>query len=75
MALGNDGIRPDALELRIRFICGAIVGSIAGARWAGIRSSGVALALWVVVGGLTGGALARNFGDRFWMAFRRTWPF
>jgi hypothetical protein len=75
MALGNDGIRPDALELRIRFICGAIAGSLCGAWWAGYRSSGWALALYAVVGVLIGGALARYFGDRFWASFRRTWPF
>jgi membrane associated rhomboid family serine protease len=75
MALGNDGIRPDALELRIRFACGAIAGSLAGAWWAGHRSSGGVLALFVAVGGLIGGALARYFGDRFWASFRRKWPF
>ncbi len=34
MALGNDGIRPDALELRIRFACGAIARVSRRSGWA-----------------------------------------
>ena len=79
MALGNDGIRPDALELRIRFACGAILGSLVGAGWAyrsgaGAPSGGLLLCE-VGVGAVLVGALARYFGDRFWFALRRNWPF
>jgi hypothetical protein len=79
MALGNDGIRPDAHELRIRFACGAGLGAFVGAgcayRFGAGTPSVSALVFDIVVGGLVAGALARYFGDRFWASFRRTWPF
>jgi hypothetical protein len=75
MALGNDGIRPDASELRIRFVCGAIVGAfLAGGTVFRMGTSGAAFALVAILGGSVGGALARRFGDRFWFALRRNWP-
>jgi hypothetical protein len=79
MALGNDGIRPDALELRIRFLCGALFGAfVAGAAVfeSGVFS-GVALATSAVSGALVGGVLARHYGDAFWRSLRRGgwWPF
>jgi hypothetical protein len=76
MALGNDGARPDASELRIRFVCGAIVGAfLVGGMVFRTGTSGAAFALFAVLGGLVGGALALHFGDRFWFALRRNWPF
>jgi len=75
MALRNDGIRPDASELRIRFVCGAILGSFLGAGCAfqlGAGSPTVhGLVFAVIVGGVIAGALARHFGDRFWFSLRR----
>jgi hypothetical protein len=76
MALGNDGIQPDAGELRIRFVCGAILGAFLVAVPAfRVGTSGVAFALYAVLGGFAGGTLARYFGDRVWFALRRNWPF
>jgi hypothetical protein len=76
MPLRNDGIRPDTAELRIRFACGAIVGAFLAAGPAfRTGTCGGAFALYAVLGGLVGGTLARNFGDRFWLALRRNWPF
>lgn len=72
MALGNDGIRPDALELRIRFVCGALVGAFLTAGTASINGSrsDLSLAFQAVAGGLVCGVLARQYGDRFWRGLR-----
>jgi hypothetical protein len=73
MALGNDGFRPDAAELWVRFACGALGGAflVAGIYWSR-SSSSVGLLLCILGGGLAGGLLARYFGDRFWSWL--TWP-
>jgi hypothetical protein len=66
MALGNDGIKPDRLELRVRFVFGALLGCALGlGATRGTSSSKVAM-LAMVCGGLIAGLLARQFGDRFW---------
>ena len=77
MPLGNDGIRPDATELRIRFACGATLGAIMGAGVALSQGTVSALMLGVaaLAGGLVAGALARHFGNRFWVSLRNwLWP-
>ncbi len=77
MPLGNDGIRPDARELRLRFGCGAIFGSLVGATCAfQLGSSTVTgLVLAALIGGSIAGTLARHFGDRFWSSLRWwLWP-
>lgn len=73
MALGNDGIRPDKLELRIRFVCGFLIGAFAGgtSQFALRAPSPLTAALLAVVAGLAGGVLARHYGDRFWSSVLR----
>jgi hypothetical protein len=72
MALGNDGIRSDATELRIRFICGAIAGVISGAAFAvESQASALRFVVWVGICGSVTGLLARQYGDRFWLWVRR----
>ncbi len=76
MALGNEGLRPDKSELRLRFGCGALLGALLGAglvfRYSRARGPPVAAALPILGGGVLLGALARHYGDRFWYA-RRSW--
>ena len=77
MPLANDGIRPDACELRLRFVCGAILGSLLGVTCAFQLGSSTVLelALAALVGGSIVGILARHFGDRFWSSLRWwLWP-
>ncbi|WP_257453566.1 protein bicaudal D homolog [Archangium lipolyticum] len=66
--LANDGIRPDAMEQKIRFAVGAVAGGFSGFYFAfewGITSGVVTLA---AIGGsaLIGGVLAWWYGDRYW---------
>ena len=66
MALGNGGIKPDRLELRLRFFFGALLGCAMGARFARATGSPKVVLLAMICGGLIIGLLARQLGDRFW---------
>jgi len=64
-------VEPDALEIRIRYVCGALLGLVPGLflclhLWPTTRITCVA-AVAVSVG-LTA-IVARHFGNRFWIAF------
>jgi hypothetical protein len=76
MAFGNDyGVRPDATELRVRFVCGALVGSLLGAAWSfRVNTPWQAAVLLTLAGGLGSGLMARYFGDRFWSSLWSRWP-
>jgi hypothetical protein len=52
----------------VRFVCGALLGAIVGAAGAGeiLNGSPRGLAIGIAIGALAVGALARQFGDRFW---------
>jgi hypothetical protein len=66
--LGNDGVRPDTLEQKIRFAVGFGVGGFSGFYWAarwGLTSGGLTLGL-ILASGVGTGLLARWYGDRYW---------
>jgi len=68
VALPNDGIVPDRFELRLRFGAGALAGALgvpAPVARVSAASAGV-LVIAAAAGALTGGLLARYYGDRFW---------
>lgn len=69
----RDGIRPDAAELWIRFVLGAIFG--AGAGFAAILDvddiTPKELLAVMALSALAAGLLARQFGDRFWEEWLR----
>ena len=72
MALPNDGVPPDRFELRVRFVCGGLLGGLLGLRLASLDTTSPAmLAVAVGAGAIVGGLLARHFGDRFWHTFLR----
>jgi len=66
--LGNDGVRPDTLEQKIRFAVGFVVGGFSGfylaARW-GLTSGWLTLGL-ILASGLSTGLLVWWYGDRYW---------
>jgi len=75
VALPNDGVPPDRFELRVRFVCGALLGAFLGLQLD--PATPAMLAVSVGAGALVGGLLARHFGDRFWERFLRSlrwWP-
>jgi multidrug efflux pump subunit AcrA (membrane-fusion protein) len=66
--LGNDGVRPDTLEQKIRFAVGFGVGGFSGFYWAarwGLTSGWLTLGL-ILASGVGTGLLARWYGDRYW---------
>lgn len=77
MARSNDGIRPDATELRLRFACGAVLGALAGivTAWQLGFDSMHAAIITAAVASVIAGLLARHFGDSFWASVRWwLWP-
>jgi len=64
MILDVEG-RPDRLELVIRFVCGFLVASYLVGRLVGG---------WGVLAGLVAGVLAACYGDAFWFALVRLFP-
>lgn len=73
----NDAITPDRTELWIRFVLGAVIGTVAGLRlttW--LEVSSVVGSVAMVLGtGLHAGTLAWWKGDRFWRSLRASLPF
>jgi hypothetical protein len=59
-------VRPDRLELAIRFACGFAVTWFVVGRFAGTRPTLVAAALF--------GYLALRYGDAFWYGLGRLYP-
>jgi hypothetical protein len=75
MALPNDGIPPDRLELRLRSVCGAVAGAILGASAAFQLDTDSLLLITILTtaGCVIGGVLARHYGDRFWRSLPWWW--
>ncbi|MDM0076352.1 hypothetical protein QTH90_18225 [Variovorax sp. J2P1-59] len=71
------GRKPDAFEMRVRFICGALFGLVVGvglcvSLWPlGVLGLSALVALAVVGCGLG----AARFGDRFWARVRWLQPY
>lgn len=67
-------VEPDVLEIRIRYVCGALLGLVLGLficldLW---PTTKITCAAVVAASASLTAILARHFGDSFWIAFLKS---